>query len=96
MFGLFIVGGLVGVKFSSGTDAFLSFTMAWAALLAVLVVTSFSMLVPRFKKNNLIISHTIFPAYEWVSFHHAVFIGFYWFYCIYWFSSMLLSHARFN
>ena len=35
VFGLFIVGGLVGVKFSSGTDAFLSFTMAWAALLVV-------------------------------------------------------------
>jgi len=33
----------------------------------VLVVTSFSILVPKFKKNNLIISHTIFPAYEWVT-----------------------------
>ena len=31
------------------------------------MVTSFSILVPKFKKNNLIISHTIFPAYEWAT-----------------------------
>ena len=65
IFFLFIVGGLIGVMFSSGTDAFLSFTMSWCCVLVILLVTSTSILVPKLKANNLIISETVLPAYEW-------------------------------
>ena len=65
IFFLFIIGGLVGIMFSSGTDAFLSFTMSWSALLIILLVSSLSILVPLFQNNNIIISQTIMPSYEW-------------------------------
>ena len=50
---------------SSGTDAFLSFTMSWCSVLVVLVVVSASILLPKMRENNIIISETILPSYEW-------------------------------
>jgi hypothetical protein len=65
MFVLIIAGGIAGSILGQGTDAFLSFSASWCALLLVLLSTAFSTLYPKLQRGDLYFAETVLPVYEW-------------------------------
>ena len=65
LFALVIAGGIAGAVIGEGTDAFLSFSASWCALLSVFLCAAFSTLYPKLKRGDLYFAETVLPAYEW-------------------------------